>query len=598
MTAALPSLPALLARAMALAQARQPGPAQDLLDQILRANPAEPDALHLLGLLRRRQGDNETAVDLFRRSLAARPAQPHVQANLGNALDALGRHEEAIAAYRAALALQPDHPDARTNLGLTQIAAGRAQEACETLARPTNGPGWSALGRALREAGRLDEAVAALETAATLRPDHLPTLHALGVTLRLHGRADAAAELLQRAVALHPGAAQTHYVLGHCLHDLGRIAEALDCYAKVVEIDPAFREAHDRLSRLRWQQGQADRWLSNYAEAIARRPDDGGLFADLAAKLNLAGQTTDSIAMLETTIARGIEHPEVHHRLGQALEAGGRTAEAVAALERALRLDPVSDAIALDLARARIAAADWRGAHAALDGVLARAPFDQQALAYRALAWRRAHDPRAAWLDDRNRFVVETMLPPPPGYAGIEAFNARLAAVLAGLHDGVRHPIEQTLRGGTQTAGHLFARAEPEIRALESMLRAAVADYVAALPAEEDHPFLARRGADFRFSGAWSVRLREPGFHLNHVHARGWISSVYYVALPDAVADPAARQGWLTLGQSSLAGDEIGQAIQPRPGLLVLFPSYTYHGTLPFAAGTDRLTVAFDVVPG
>jgi hypothetical protein len=37
--------------------------------------------------------------------------------------------------------------------------------------------------------------------------------------------------------------------------------------------------------------------------------------------------------------------------------------------------------------------------------------------------------------------------------------------------------------------------------------------------------------------------------------------------------------------------------LPPEPGTLVLFPSYLFHGTRPFAAG-ERLTAAFDVVAG
>jgi hypothetical protein len=31
--------------------------------------------------------------------------------------------------------------------------------------------------------------------------------------------------------------------------------------------------------------------------------------------------------------------------------------------------------------------------------------------------------------------------------------------------------------------------------------------------------------------------------------------------------------------------------------MLVLFPSYFWHGTVPFSSGHARLTVAFDAVP-
>jgi hypothetical protein len=38
-------------------------------------------------------------------------------------------------------------------------------------------------------------------------------------------------------------------------------------------------------------------------------------------------------------------------------------------------------------------------------------------------------------------------------------------------------------------------------------------------------------------------------------------------------------------------------AIKPIPGTLVLFPSYMWHGTVPFHAPASRTTIAFDAVP-
>jgi hypothetical protein len=74
----------------------------------------------------------------------------------------------------------------------------------------------------------------------------------------------------------------------------------------------------------------------------------------------------------------------------------------------------------------------------------------------------------------------------------------------------------------------------------------------------------------------------------------------YYVALPDAVQDEKEQQGWIKFGEPPF---EIGlkhairRSVQPVPGRLVLFPSYMWHGTVPFHSGDPRLTIAFDVVP-
>lgn len=38
--------------------------------------------------------------------------------------------------------------------------------------------------------------------------------------------------------------------------------------------------------------------------------------------------------------------------------------------------------------------------------------------------------------------------------------------------------------------------------------------------------------------------------------------------------------------------------VKPRTGWLVLFASYIWHGTVPFAGTESRLSAAMDVVPG
>jgi hypothetical protein len=137
---------------------------------------------------------------------------------------------------------------------------------------------------------------------------------------------------------------------------------------------------------------------------------------------------------------------------------------------------------------------------------------------------------------------------------------------------------------------------------LRDRIEDAVSRYVAALPERVGHPLLARRNAGhFAFAGSWSSRLRDCGFHTNHIHPEGWISSAYYVALPETVADKESKAGWIKFGEPAFdAGlsNPIRRTIQPRPGRLVLFPSYMWHGTVPFRSAQDRTTIAFDVIPG
>jgi hypothetical protein len=231
-------------------------------------------------------------------------------------------------------------------------------------------------------------------------------------------------------------------------------------------------------------------------------------------------------------------------------------------------------------------------AAAALAEPLTAGPKGNMSAPYLTMAWRMAGDPRHAWLEGDERLVgiydLGDELPP----------LDRLAERLRVLHNTTGEPLEQSVRGGTQTDGELFRRIEPEIRALRRTVSQAVERHIAQLPpADPRHPVLRyNKPALVRFSGSWSVRLPGSGYHSNHIHPEGWLSSAFYVTVPEAVGGPG-REGWLELGGSERdLGIDLPPArlIEPKPGRLVLFPSTMWHGTVPFQAG-ERLTVAFDV---
>jgi Putative 2OG-Fe(II) oxygenase len=116
---------------------------------------------------------------------------------------------------------------------------------------------------------------------------------------------------------------------------------------------------------------------------------------------------------------------------------------------------------------------------------------------------------------------------------------------------------------------------------------------------DADHPFLARNRGSAAIKAGWSVQLHCGGFHVNHYHNQGWISSAYYVAVPDEVNDQTLRSGWLKFGEPRFATPQANaeRYIRASAGLLVLFPSYLWHGTNAIHGPQVRTTIAFDAVP-
>jgi hypothetical protein len=226
------------------------------------------------------------------------------------------------------------------------------------------------------------------------------------------------------------------------------------------------------------------------------------------------------------------------------------------------------------------------------------APLDQNALAFQATAWRLMGDPRYGELYDYERLVRAWRLETPKGWTHLSGFLADLGEALAALHPFRTHPLNQSLRHGSQAAD-LKASTHPAIQALFEALDAPIRAHLAWLGGGKD-PVRRRNAGGYAYQGAWSVRLRPGGFHIDHVHPEGWLSSACYIALPEAVAVSPGREGWLKFGEPGIATQpSLGPEhfVQPEPGGLVLFPSYMWHGTVPFTGETPRLSVAFDLLP-
>ncbi len=595
----------LLQAAMGAAQRRDFAAAETACRQALALNPDHADTLQVLGLIVQECGRTDEAVRLMRRSLERAPAQPHVWNNLGNALAKSADWRAACGCYDRAVSLAPGYVDGWLNLARFHERAGDPDKALDgankALAlKPGHAGALGLKGRLLNTLGRPGEALPLLEQAVAANPKAVEAIHNLGVALRQTGAPDRAIVCYRQALALRPDSPDIHFNLANAFSDCGRFDEALNAYRTAVTLRPDYAEAHDRLNKLLWELGRRDLFARSLPPAIARTPQSPDLALLYGRLLMKSGDLEGAAATIEEAVKRiGAEPPLL--ALQAKVEADqGHTDRAQALFEKVIRSAPDDMTFRQDYARLLIKQGEYQAALSHLDRARERDPLDQQILAYLGLCWRFLGDPRSAWLNDYERFVQPMRLAVPDGYASLGKFNAALGRALDGLHRMRSHPIDQTLRGGTQTQGALFKQALPDIQALKRTFEQAIAQYVDGLPDDPHHPFLSRKTKSVRFSGAWSIRLQTQGFHVNHVHSQGWISSAYYVRLPDCVADTGQKQGWLTFGETNLGLGErerVARAVKPEEGTLVLFPSYLFHGTRPFDAPQDRMTVAFDCVP-
>lgn len=162
-------------RAIALHQRGAHREAEMLYRSVLRDQPTQPDALHLLGLIRGVEGDNAQAIDLIAKAIRVNPREPVFHNNLGRIYDEIGQPEKAMACYREAIRLRPKYPDAIFKLGCAQHEVGNYSEAAENFQRvleltPADAKTWSNLGAALNATGQIEDALFCYRQAAALEP--------------------------------------------------------------------------------------------------------------------------------------------------------------------------------------------------------------------------------------------------------------------------------------------------------------------------------------------------------------------------------------------------------------------------------------------
>jgi serine/threonine-protein kinase len=288
----------------------------------------------------------QQAIDEATNALALDPNRAEVRYVLGLTLAGAGRLDEASAELYRALALQPNYEDARTQLGQLFAAQGNIDAAIiefrKAIAlRPTSPAPYSAMGVALVNAARYEDAVEVLADAAERFPDNARVYQQLGTAYQFLGNTAEAVANYRKALAIRPSA-QAYSNLGAFLHSTGDFAGAVDAYQHAIEIRPnssaTRRNLGDALTRL----GRAAEAKAAYREAVRLgeadlkvNPTDARNLAALAVYLQKAGEPAAARTRLEQALATAPESADILFRASVLHALWGESERALGFLERA-----------------------------------------------------------------------------------------------------------------------------------------------------------------------------------------------------------------------------------------------------------------------
>ena len=218
-------------------QARE---AEAICGKILRSQPHNADAYHLLGICAYETQRYRDAAEFARKAIALNGANPGYFCTLGLAYFGLKEYDKAIDTIRRSVKMYPRFSEAHNNLG-----------------------------NVYREVGRFPDAIASYERALAENPDSMETLYNLGMAYHELGRVEQAIGYYTRALRLRPDSFQTHNNLGAAYQDLRRFDDATAHYQRALMLNPNYPEAYRNLGTICKEQGKCEDALGFYQRALS-----------------------------------------------------------------------------------------------------------------------------------------------------------------------------------------------------------------------------------------------------------------------------------------------------------------------------------------
>lgn len=320
-------------------------PAELVLQQILKKEPENPHALHLLGIIAHKVGRGELALDLTGRAIARLPNEAQFHANRGEMCRTLKRLDEAVAHGEKAVSLDPGSATAHANLGIAYYDRKEYDraEACQNKAlelKPDLLIALNNLGSIQRARKDRAGAIAFYRKALAVKPDYLESMNNLGALLIEDEQSEEAFRVLLGAIKLNPHYADAHNNLGNAFLSREIFDKATAAYNNALRLKPDFPEAILGLARIHMEQEKLDEALIQTKRVLALNQDKAEAHSLLGDIFHKQGLYAESEEAYNQAMALDSELVGALLGLGQLRMEQGRLSESQAIFARAMEIRP------------------------------------------------------------------------------------------------------------------------------------------------------------------------------------------------------------------------------------------------------------------
>ena len=194
------------------------------------------------------------------------------------------------------------------------------------------------MGNALKDQGRLKEAIGAYKKAVSMKPDYADVYNNMGNVLKGQGKLDEAIGAYKKVVSIKPDFAEAHYNMGIALKDQDKLEEATEAYNKAISIKPDFAEAYYNIGIVLKNLGKLDEAIEAYNNAISIKPDNAEAYNNMGNALKEQGKLEKAIEAYNNALSLKPDYAEAYNNMGVILQDQGKLGEATEAFNKAISI--------------------------------------------------------------------------------------------------------------------------------------------------------------------------------------------------------------------------------------------------------------------
>jgi len=287
--------------------------AETTYNSILKFQPNNPDAIHLLGVLHQQTGRISSCISLISRAIRIDPSNPIFYNNLGSSYILNGEFKKAEQCYKKALSMKPDYPEALYNMA-----------------------------RMYHMAQKYDRALKFYQNALTVNPRFPAALNNMAATLNMLGKYEQAVECCKKAVEIMPNYSESLNNMGNAYKALHKLDLAIVCYKKSIALSGKNAEVLCNFANVLMDKGKVDEAITVYEKAIKINPSYGKAYNNLGTAFRLKRDLKAAESQFKKSIKLSPEDSQAYHNMGNICYDNGDFKSAAGWYEKAIVINPES----------------------------------------------------------------------------------------------------------------------------------------------------------------------------------------------------------------------------------------------------------------